>query len=92
MSIFEAMMIICFGIAWPFSIYKSFQSRRTAGKSLLFLLIILIGYLSGIIHKFLYKPDPVLYLYFLNTVMVFIDILLFIRNKKIESNLEKKPE
>jgi hypothetical protein len=84
MSVFEIIMLICFGAAWPFSIYKSFKSRQTAGKSALFLSVILIGYLAGILHKILYHYDPVLYLYILNAVMVFLDLSLFLRNKWLE--------
>lgn len=80
MSIFEIIMLACFGAAWPFSIYKSYRSRQTAGKSLLFLYVILIGYLSGVIHKLLYSKDPVIFLYLLNAAMVFTDLLLYYRN------------
>jgi len=38
MSIFEALMMIFFGLAWPFSIYKSYKSKSNNGKSLWFLL------------------------------------------------------
>lgn len=31
MSIFEVIMLICFGAAWPFSIYKSYTSTSTSG-------------------------------------------------------------
>ena len=83
MSIFEVLMLICFGAAWPFSIYKSFRSRQNSGKSILFLLVILVGYISGIIHKLLYSNDFVIILYILNGCMVSIDILLYLRNQKI---------
>ncbi len=81
-SIFEAMMLICFGVAWPASIYKSWTSRTTAGKSLVFLLIVEAGYIAGLIHKIVYNRDAVLVLYLLNGVMVFIDILLYCRNRR----------
>lgn len=92
MSIFEIIMLACFGAAWPFSIYKSYRSRQNAGKSLLFLYVVLIGYLSGVIHKFLYSKDPVIYLYFLNAVMVFTDLLLYYRNQRWQTkNREINP-
>ena len=34
MSIFEAVMIFCFGVSWPFSIYKSYRTKSVKGKSL----------------------------------------------------------
>ena len=85
MSIFEIIMLVCFGAAWPASIYRSYVSRATAGKSLLFLLIVEVGYVAGIFHKVLNSRDLVIYLYILNGIMVFADILLYWRNRRIES-------
>lgn len=74
-------MLVCFGAAWPVSIYKSWKSRSTAGKSVLFLWIIWAGYVSGVTYKILSNPDPVLGLYILNGVLVFLDILLYYKNR-----------
>jgi len=86
-GIFEAIMLICFGIAWPFSIHRSYTSRSTNGKSLVFLVIVIIGYIAGITNKILTGIDYVIYLYILNTVMVTIDSLLYIRNKRYEKSV-----
>lgn len=85
MSTFEIIMLVCFGAAWPFSIWKGYVTKRNGGKSLLFLLIILAGYIAGILHKIFYYPDNVIYLYILNCLMVTIDILIFFRNKHFET-------
>ena len=84
MSIFEVIMLICFGAAWPFSIYKSWKSRSCAGKSVIFLYIVLIGYAAGVIHKLLYNLDWVVGLYALNGLMVLVDILVFRSNARME--------
>ena len=84
MSIFEAVMLICFGAAWPFSIYRSYKSGKTAGKSIAFLCIVNIGYLAGLAHKILYSLDLVTYLYALNFTMVSLDIALYLRNRSRE--------
>ena len=81
MSIFEAVMLLCFGLAWPFSIYKSWKTRENGSKSLLFLIALLIGYGSGITHKVIYNFDGVIFLYIINAVMVSIEIVFFILNK-----------
>ena len=73
-------MLICFGVAWPFSIYKSYSSRSNLGKSLFFLIVVFAGYLFGTIHKLFYNYDPVIYLYIFNAAMVFTDIILYFRN------------
>jgi hypothetical protein len=83
MSIFEIIMLLCFGAAWPFSIYRSYEARTNAGKSLLFLCIVLFGYIAGLLHKLYYLFDPVIYLYAFNGLLVLVDILLYFRNKKI---------
>ncbi len=84
MSVFEALMLVCFGVAWPVSIYKSFRSRDNSGKSVIFLIIILLGYISGIVNKLLYSMDAVIYLYILNCLMVAADIGLYFRNDSLQ--------
>lgn len=80
MSFFEALMLLCFGAAWPTSIYKSYVSRSVEGKSLLFLIIVEVGYLAGLVHKFMYSLDLVTCLYIMNLIMVAIDLALYARN------------
>ncbi len=84
MSVYEIIMLVCFGSAWPFALAKSWRSRQTGGKSLGFLVIVLIGYLSGVVHKYLHSRDLVIFLYALNAAMVSADIILYARNRRIE--------
>lgn len=84
MSIFEIGMLVCFGADWPASIVKSYRSRSTEGKSILFLFILFTGYIFGILHKVYYRYDYVIFLYILNSIMVFTDIMLYFRNRHIE--------
>ncbi len=79
MSIFEATMLICFGMSWPISIAKSLRTKVVAGKSPLFMVLLCFGYLCGIIHKLLYSMDWVILLYTLNMVLVAIDLTLYFR-------------
>jgi 4-amino-4-deoxy-L-arabinose transferase-like glycosyltransferase len=82
---FEALMMVCFGVSWPVAIYKTLRTRRTEGKSLLFLLLILLGYVAGIAAKFIVaaqshtKPNWVTLLYAANAIMVAVDIFLYQR-------------
>ena len=78
------IMLVCFGAAWPLSIYRSWTSRSCKGKSLVFLYVVLVGYLAGITHKCLYSRDWVMALYVLNAVMVAVDIGLYYRNARID--------
>ena len=83
----EAGMLFCFGFGWPFSIYKSYKARANVGKSLLFLIVIWMGYLLGIFYKALSpEHDFVLWLYVLNIIMVSIDIVLYFRNKRLSES------
>ncbi len=81
MSPFEIIMLVCFGLAWPFSIYKSATTRQIGSKSLLFLIALLIGYVAGVLHKIFFYFDLVIILYALNGTMVSIDIALYLRNR-----------
>jgi hypothetical protein len=85
-SILEASMIICFGMSWPVSVFKTYKTKKVEGKSLFFLILICIGYIFGIVAKLLYSPDYVTIFYFINLLFVGIDILLLCRyrvNKKL---------
>lgn len=84
MSIFEIMMLVCFGAAWPFSIARSWRARSSVGKSVIFLWIILLGYAAGITHKLLYNFNGVIWFYALNAVLVFTDIALYYRNRRFD--------
>ena len=84
MSIFEAIMLLCFGVSWPISIAKSVRTRMVSGKSPLFMAIICVGYLSGIIHKALYAFDWTILLYAVNMIMVAADLALYYHCLRIQ--------
>ena len=85
MTLYEAIMLICFGASWPVSIWKTFKVKNPVGKSVGFLWLIIIGYVAGIINKVLGKTDWVLALYILNTVMVSADLFLVIYYRKLRA-------
>ena len=45
------LMLVCFGLAWPFSIAKSLRTRQVGSKSLVFLVVVFVGYVAGVLHK-----------------------------------------
>jgi hypothetical protein len=81
-SVFELIMLVCFGVSWPFSVYKSWKSKSVQGKSLIFLLAIWIGYVSGILHKVFFAPDFVILVYIFNLTMVTLDLVLYFVNSR----------
>jgi hypothetical protein len=78
-------MLLCFGISWPVSIAKSIRTKTVAGKSPVFMGIVIAGYGFGIIHKVLYSFDWVTYLYGLNLILVAIDMSLYFKYSKCVS-------
>lgn len=85
-SLFEGVMIICFGLSWPLSIARSIKSKSTKGKSLMFMCFIAFGYVCGLISKFItHTYNLAFWFYFPNIIMVTTDICLYFRNKKIEA-------
>ena len=86
-SLYEAVMLLCFGAAWPFAIAKSWRSRTSQGKSVVFLFVILVGYAAGIMNKITLGQchDPVLLLYVANALMVSLDAALFFRNRRLDT-------
>ena len=91
-EILEIIMILCFGASWPFNVVKSYRARTAKGKSLLFLVLIEIGYIAGIAAK-LTNPAYmaafgekwyVLFFYVLNFTMVGVDVVLSFRNRRLD--------
>jgi hypothetical protein len=89
MSILEIIMLLCFGAAWPFSIYKSAKSRTVKGKSPVFLVIVLVGYIAGIANKIVWGVDYVIVFYVVNLIMVGTDLSLYFRNMVLDSRAKE---
>ena len=85
-EIFEIIMIVCFGFSWPMNVIKSWRARTTKGKSLPFLLLIITGYVFGIIGKLIGGSFKwyVLFFYVLNLAMVSVDLALYVRNYRLD--------
>ena len=84
MGVFEFLMLFCFGFSWPFSILKSIRSKSTKGKSLLFMVLVELGYVFGIIHKAFYNYNWVIWMYVVLFVLVAVDLVLYWRNWRLE--------
>ncbi len=83
MSLFEMAMLFCFGASWPFAVYKTYKTRNVTGKSVLFITLILLGYIFGIFHKLLYNLDAVIFLYVFNGILVFAELIMYFRYRKL---------
>ena len=85
-EIMEILMVVSFGASWPMNVMKSYKARTTKGKSLGFLVLIFVGYICGIISKLTADSYHwyVLFFYVLNMCMVGIDLLLYVRNYRLD--------
>lgn len=78
-SPYEVIMLICFGASWPFAVMKTYKTKNVKGKSVVFLSLIVIGYIAGIFHKLNFHYDIVVWLYVLNLVMVSADLAMWFK-------------
>ena len=91
-ELLEIIMLVCFGFSWPVNVIKSYTARTTKGKSVIFLCLIIIGYIAGISSKFVNdaymaefdKKWYVLFFYFLNLIMVSADLCVYVRNRALD--------
>jgi hypothetical protein len=85
-SIFEVLMLLCFAVSWPFNIRASYKARTARFKSVMFEVIVEIGYVFGMLNKVV--NDSVNYVfafYILDFVLVAIDLCLYVRNRHIDA-------
>jgi len=75
----EAIMLICWGVSWPVSVFKALRTKKVSGKSPIFMSLIAIGYVSAILHKMLYSYDYLVLLYLFNLSMILTDLFLYTR-------------
>ena len=96
-EILEILMIVSFGASWPLNVIKSYKARTTKGKSIAFLCLIFFGYIAGITSKLVNESYManfaskwyVLFFYVLNFLMVGADIIMYIRNLKLDKENAK---
>ena len=90
-EVLEASMVVLFGISSPMNIVKSIRTKSAKGKSLLFLVFILAGYVGGIAGKLaghfagIQPLNWVFAFYVLNLIMVSVDLILTVINRRRES-------
>lgn len=76
-SIWEVLFLLCFAVSWPMSIIKALRTKNVSGKSPVFMVLIILGYVFGIINKLLYSMDFVIYFYVINLLLVAFDLVLY---------------
>ena len=84
-EILEMMMVLSFGLSWPISIIKTLKSKTAAGKSPIFIGLIVFGYVCGIIGKIISGNITYVFVFYcINLVMTSFDLglNLYYRNKE----------
>ncbi|HNX27014.1 MAG TPA: hypothetical protein PKK48_06360 [Phycisphaerae bacterium] len=95
-QICESIMLVAFGLSWPISILKSYRLKFVGGKSMWFLVLIIVGYAAGTVAKFLkafetgHPLDFSTWLYILNGILVFIDLSLYFRYRHNHEPITKE--
>lgn len=84
-SIFETIMLVCFGLSWPLNVIKAYKARTTKGTSLPFILLIITGYVAGITAKIIAgQINYVLIVYLINLAIVSLNIAVYFRNMALD--------
>jgi len=106
-EILEIAMLVCFGCSWPISVYKSIKIRTSVGKSAVFNILLIVGYVAGIVSKFL-KMEPfmianaadglkkgififALIMYFVNLAMITANLVEVVNNIAEEIAKDEQP-
>lgn len=89
-SIFESIMLICFGLSWPLNVVKAYKARTAKGTSLPFILLIITGYVAGITAKLVSgQINYVLAVYLLNLAIVSLNVVVYCRNVALDRKCAK---
>jgi len=77
-EILEFMMLFLFGFSWPFAIARTYRAKRVDGKSPAFEMIVIVGYLCGIVsHLVSGRGLWVIVVYCVDIALVSTDLALY---------------
>ena len=88
--ILELLMIICFGLSWPFHIVKAYRARTAKGTSFIFTFFIWLGYIFGIVGKLIIARwfdwlfCFAFAFYVINLIMLTAGLIIFFRNRRLD--------
>lgn len=83
----EIAMLCLFGCSWPFNIAKALRAKTAKGKSVGFELLVIIGYIIGLVGKlYAYRQTGNLaystWFYIADILMVSVDLALYCVNTR----------
>ena len=91
-EVLEFAMLFLFGFSWPFAIARTYRAKRVDGKSPLFEMIVILGYLFGIAsHLVSGRGLWVIAVYLVDIALVSTDLTLYFhystKTKKVNKNV-----
>lgn len=88
-SVFETIMLVCFGLSWPINAIKAYKARTAKSTSLPFILLIFVGYIAGISAKVVSgQVNYVFIVYLINIVMVSLNLVMYFRNSALDKKVK----
>lgn len=88
-SVFETIMLVCFGLSWPINAIKAYKARTAKSTSLPFILLIFVGYIAGISAKVVSgQINYVFIVYLINIVMVSLNLVMYFRNSALDKKVK----
>ncbi len=83
----EIAMLCLFGCSWPFNIAKALRTKTAKGKSVVFEVLVIVGYLIGLFGKlYAYRQTGTLaysvWFYIADILMVSVDLVLYCINTR----------
>lgn len=75
-------MLFCFGFSWPFAIVRTLRAKRVDGKSPVFAILVMVGYLCGIAAHAIKGGDWLIWIYAIDLALVATDFALYLRFRK----------
>ncbi len=86
----ETIMLVCFGFSWPLNVIKAYKAETATGTSLPFILLIITGYIAGILAKISSgQINYVLVAYFLNLTIVSLNVFIYFRNVSLDKKRDR---
>ena len=81
-EVLETFMLLCFGLSWPVSLFRSLRAGSARSSSLAFMCLILAGYFAGIAAKVMPAGCGfVFYVYLFNILMVAANLIVTLYNR-----------
>ena len=84
-QICEFFMLFAFGFSWPFAIARTYKAGHSgtgvAGKSPMFMIIVLLGYVGGILARLLdanVGNNWLVFVYVIDMILVSTDLSLYL--------------